>query len=239
MKKWHHFYYWLSLAVILIICFGTPNIHKEKHAPTNSGVFTSEQRTQHLVEFFDEDKKPLGVCTGTAIDRHEVLTAEHCDDNEHDAAFVRFDAAKEYHKVLAGISDNADHIILMVAGTPFKNLAPREKVADDVTVGETVTMYGDGDNEYPPKPRYGKVVPCNDPSDLDQEARIQCYSFSVNPGDSGSAVFNVKGEIVGLLTYKFADERDHSDWAEGFALGDFDNFWLPKDEQKSEKKSKK
>lgn len=228
MTKITQIYYWLTLAIVYVSLFGLPTMpHKNLHAPQSIGNVTPEQRASHMIEFFDEEKKSLASCTGTAVEDDSILTAEHCDE-DHNAAYVRYDAAKELHKIFGGVSDGRDHIIIITGGTKFTNIDPAkfEKVH---VIGETVTMYGNEGMTYPAKPRYGKTVDCQDPSDLDQNDEVECFSFTVNPGDSGSAVFNTKGEIVGVLTYKFSDEN--SDWAEGFGLGHFNTFWLPKDEE--------
>ena len=205
MKKWAHFYYWITLGVVLIALFGVPSLPKFPHSKKVTTT-TKEQRTSHRIEFVDSGGRKLGTCTGTAIGYNAILTAAHCDE-EHNATYVRFDLDTQRHKLLDSAIDGRDHIILLFSGSSFINIEPA--VLGTANIGDTITIYGNAGGTYPAEPRYGKVTNCDDPSDVDAYAEQACYSFPVIPGDSGSAVFNVKGEIVGLVTYQWRDDDDN------------------------------
>lgn len=210
------FYYFFTLW--LVLCYGALTLFGGSapavfHNPaTYTKHTTKEQLASHMVTFLNDKGEEGGTCSATAIGPHAFLTARHCDQ-QYDAEGVQFDRTLEQHDILGHISDRRDHTIYITNGTPFTNYSP--VVAADAVVGETVTMYGDGSRIYPPLPHFGKVMDCDDPSDLAAAAGEACFSLQIIPGDSGSAVYNTKGEIVGLITYSIMHEPFT---AEGFAL---------------------
>ena len=207
------FYYFLSVGLLALFLFGgmpsIPHFKTHKHSAP-----TAEQRTSHMVTFFDEKGKKLGDCTSTAIGPNAFLTADHCND-EGEGKLVSFDLSTEKHILIAHAEDNRDHVIYLFFGSPFTHIETVKTKA--AVVGETVTIYGNIRGEYPAIPRYGKVIECDDYSELDVAAGEACYSLKVDHGDSGSAVFNTKGEIVGLVTYA-SEEDNGSTSAIGFSL---------------------
>jgi hypothetical protein len=206
------FYYFLSVGLLSLFLLGpheVPHFKTHKHSAP-----TTEQRTSHMVTFFDEKGKKLGDCTSTAIGPNAFLTAEHCNESG-EGTLVSFDLSTEKHILIASATDNRDHVIYLFYGSPFTHIETVKTKA--AMVGETVTIYGDIRGEYPAIPRYGKVLECDDYSELDVAAGEACYSLKVDHGDSGSAIFNTKGEIVGLVTYS-AEEDNGDTSAIGFSL---------------------
>jgi hypothetical protein len=216
MKRFdHYFFYFLTLGLIYFVFSGVPKFHHSA-ANARTDVFhpTAQQKTAHMITMLDEDGFRLGVCTATAVGPHAFLTAEHCSENGK-AKMVTFDLATEKHRIYAASFDNRDHMLILVGGTAFTNYLPITQGVPKL--GETVTIYGDGRMEYPPIPKYGKIFDCGDFSDIDNAAGETCYSLHVIPGDSGSAVYNTKGEIVGLVTYQ-TTEDDGTIAGRGFTL---------------------
>jgi hypothetical protein len=209
-----YFFYFLTLGIISVFLFGVPTVPHFKTAHKHLTP-TAEQRTSHKITFLDEKGEKLSICTGTAIGPNSFLTAEHCNEFGK-AKMVAFDLATEKHVLLAHTYDNRDHVIYLFYGTSFTNIET-VKASKTAVVGETVTIYGNILGEYPAISRYGKVIECDDPSDLDAASGEVCYSLRVDSGDSGSAVFNTKGEIVGVITWSH-EEDNGSVSAIGFSL---------------------
>jgi Peptidase S46 len=205
------FYYFLTLG-LLMFALGQLPIPQPKHGMQKSVVTQKEQKTQHAIWLKDDRDRDEGLCTGTAIGPHAVMFATHCLESKPKE--VSIDLATETHEILNSVDDGRDHSILLLDGTPFKNI---EIVTPGIAViGQTVTLYGDGGAAYPPVPKYGTVIDCEDPSDMDAAAGQFCSTIHAIPGDSGSAVFNTKGEIVGITTY--LEEGTYPTGSRDFAL---------------------
>lgn len=209
------FYYFLTVTLIVLALYGKAayNCVTAESVPQASEYAnhpTKEQRASHMVQFYSKNGRELSQCSSTAIGPHAFLTAEHCDER-HEAKQVSFDLATEKHNLVVVTSDNRDHVIYLVDGTAFSNVVDVDQVP--ARIGEDAVLYGDGDGMYPPLPKFGTVANCYDPSDIDAASGIICFSTTIIPGDSGAAVYNSKGGILGLLTYGAPD-----DTSVGFAL---------------------
>lgn len=203
------FYYFLTVALVALVLYwpSAQNSHPDK--PTISVArMPKEERASHMIKMVNG-----GQCTGTAIGPHAILTAEHCDENDS-VEEVTLDYATAHQRVARTIKDNRDHIIMLLDGPAFTNIETVKSVSP--VLGDGVTIFGNGEGVYPARPLYGHVVDCNDPSDIDADAGATCFSFKVIPGDSGSAIYNKRGEVVGLVTYRIS--RDPVIYAEGFVL---------------------
>ena len=188
-----------ATALIILAAFSFISLPKRPHGhkplPTTMSV---ERKASHFLYLKDADGRGLGVCTGTAIGPHAILTAAHCDkDNE--VKQVQIDLATETHDILSTATDGRDHIIMLVDGTPFTNI--ESVLYGTVVLGEPVVFYGVGGGAYPPVAKRGVINDCQDPSDLDAAAGQWCMTASAIPGDSGSTVYNAQGQVVGIVTY--------------------------------------
>jgi len=184
-----------ALILLAVFSFIAPTLPHGR-APLPATV-RPEQKASHYL-LLRGAYRALGTCTGTAIGPHAILTAAHCDQDDS-VRSVQIDLATETHEILSTATDGRDHIILLVDGTPFTNI---EKVVYDVAVvGQPVVFYGVGGGHYPPVAKYGFVEDCQDPSDLDAAAGQFCFGARAIPGDSGSAVYDAEGHVVGIVTY--------------------------------------
>lgn len=209
MKK---IFYQLTLAVVLFAAsfyMPLPNLKHNK--------LTLERSATHEISYVqvlnNGEHKDVGRCTGTAIGPHALLTAQHCD--EEGIRIIHMDySVREYH-ILVGMIDGRDHAIYILDGPAFKNYV---NVQQRVTkMGESVTSYGTGGDDFPPHTYQGTVIACSnggDQSDVDALDDTACLSIEAIPGDSGSAVYGNDGAIVALLTYANQDPPSST----GFSL---------------------
>ena len=203
-------------AALLGLLSLAPSRPKYNHAP-----ITPERKATHMIKYYeDEDKgigNPSGLCTGTAVGPHALLTALHCDEGETDV--ISLDLAVQKYHIVGHIYDGRDHIIYRLDGPAFKDFVTIQE--REAKVGETVTSYGDGRGDFPQHTYFGKVIEDSnggDTSEIDMAAGAHNFSLPVIPGDSGSAIYGTDGDIVALVTYGGSNEYTGTKEAVGFAL---------------------
>jgi hypothetical protein len=125
------------------------------------------------------------------------LTARHCNE-ARDRDEVSVDLSIDRLKILNIATDGQDHDIYEVSGPAFTNtVVVQERSA---RMGEHVTIYGHGGNDFLPVRKDGVVENELDTSDVDKGATY-CTIKAIG-GDSGSAIYGDDGKIVGLITYR-------------------------------------
>ena len=127
-----------------------------------------------------------GICSGTAIGPHAILSATHC--------FVGAQALAingEPVVVTDAISDGHDHTILLVDRT-FTEYA---EVGQAPAQGDAVFILG---NPAGLRDLYrAGHVAGNTVSD---NVRVTLYDMQDFPGDSGSGIFDAQGRLVGVIS---------------------------------------
>ena len=212
------FCFLLSIAIIgcvLSLSGPKPHVRTIHRHPTPATMITTQQRESHILIFVDKSDEPIGSCSARAIGPHAVITATHCLSGR-DVFGIKIDMSEETHDIVSVATDGRDHMLLLIDGTAFKNY---EKIkVGKVQINDVVTYYGSGGDEYPPVPKFGKVTDCQDPSDMDEAAEIVCFDTSSIFGDSGSTVYNDKGEVVALVTYLIDQGTGKPTTTVGFGL---------------------
>ena len=169
-----------------------------------------------ITYYVSDSDQPEGLCTGTAVGPHALLTALHCDRGETDT--ISLDLSVQKFHIIGTAYDGRDHIIYHLDGPAFTHyvvIKQREAV-----LGETITSYGDGHQDFPQHTYYGTVITDDnggDTSEIDQADGTRVFSIPVVPGDSGSAVYGRDGDIVALVTYGGTTDEGQNN-AVGFAL---------------------
>jgi hypothetical protein len=202
------------VLVSLLLCaavFAGVAVQYRRNAETVRESWTSVQaQATHVVGFYDDHLDFRVRCTATAIGPHAIMTAAHCNPMIAPFKFVRFDASQHFYVIRANKHDDQDHVIYLLSDGPEFRHWIHVRAGVPVKVGETLTFWGCFD--YPCSKRVGTVRQSSDPSDLDGNMfELTSLGF---PGDSGAAIFNKDGNIVGLLS--FQDDRDQT--AAGFTL---------------------
>ena len=128
-----------------------------------------------------------GVCSGSFVDSTgDILTARHCVQSADEIEIVTSDGKKYATKVLA-VSPNHDLALIHadIVGTPHFDLAER------VNRGETIYVLGS-------PLALTNTLTTGMVAKLDgDETLLDC---GVLPGNSGSAVFDEDGKLVGVAT---------------------------------------
>ena len=160
----------LVLVVLSIVGCGTP---APRHVTKDATV---------RLDFSD------GVCSGTVVGRHAILTATHC--------FEAFDGKLKVNGIAVTVKDKTDdgwdHILIIVdAGFDYwatKGAEPRQQ--------EDVFVFGNpgGHTDWY---RRGYVVG----ADADNSGHpITIYDLNGFYGDSGSGIFAGDGSLIGVVS---------------------------------------
>ena len=145
---------------------------------------------------------PGGSCSGTAVGHYTILTAGHCfyNDKGKTTKPASITANGETCEVWRLVDDGNDHVFLTVSGCKFNH---RAKLGLPAKTGDEVFIWGNPmflDDQL----RVGRAsgygyLPSSDESPV-LAKRFQFFDISSTYGDSGSAIFNLSGEIVGVLS---------------------------------------
>ena len=185
-------------TLLLLLALLSPSLASEKDA------LTLQRRAMH--EIFLGDDKKLGECTATAISPHALLTADHCINDLEDEWKQWVDPPDTPHRsdtspysVERVEEDGADHVILLVTGPMFTATVPYSAALP--VIGEQVHWVGCPDGLrglY----REGAVVgPLAAQADADIMQPVWVVQAPAIPGDSGSAVWDEDGHLVGIVSY--------------------------------------
>lgn len=144
-------------------------------------------------------------CSGTAIGPHAILTAEHCLTDTKEMSINNVEI-----KPIRTDLDGDDHAIILTNSLTFKKWVHFRK--NRPGVGDQVFIFGN-----PGRLKdllrigiiSGYVTYLGDITPKDADTTL--YDFNGFYGDSGSAIFNTKGEIVGVVSFLFHQEAEHGE----------------------------
>jgi V8-like Glu-specific endopeptidase len=124
-----------------------------------------------------------GTCSGTAVARDVILTAEHCI-TEMPVSFINDQPVV----TIETERDGADHVLIRVGGVEFSKWA---KLGPPLKQGDDIKWVGNPAGE-PDMYRKGYVVRATS-----EVIHIDAPGFA---GDSGSGFFNKRDRLVGVLS---------------------------------------
>jgi hypothetical protein len=138
---------------------------------------------------------------------------------------VKIDLSERTYNIVGVGEDGRDHVILLVDGPKFRHyLLPSMLIGVRYPAPDAaVHIFGVGLGAFPPERKDGKVdtkaVVAD--SDVDHEEGLFWYQLAIKHGDSGAAIYNEQGQVVGVINLgmgglNFVDEFDES---ASFALG--------------------
>ncbi len=129
-------------------------------------------------------------CSGTAIGKHALLTATHCESPTEKIRVNGRDAT-----IVFLLRDGADHTIYLLSGVEFEYYA--RVFQNEMAVGDEVFMFG---NPAGFSRLYRKGV-VSGQYFLDDEKKLAIV-LDINNfyGDSGAGVFNKNGDLLGVMS---------------------------------------
>ena len=179
-----------------------------------------QRKDAHMIVFVIHEKDEFGqdytgkaLCSASALGKHALLTAGHCDKGETE---LTVDNELSPRPIFSRINDGEDHVIFLVGGSAFKDTMAKFYSPDTYApdkVGDEVFLWGDGAGLYPPQFRQGRsmgtiVIPDKElPGMLVSDPNLLMFDISIVGGDSGSAIYDKHtGKLVTLVTYGVADK---------------------------------
>lgn len=145
-----------------------------------AGCAVSPHKATHRLQFDD------GICSGTAVGSHTLLSAQHCFTGRH-ALFIDGVPAA----VLYIVPDGADHVLVIVSAT-FADFA---QVGAAPVQAQHVHYWGNPAGLF----------------DIYREGYVSGYAVADGRnfllidtnafyGDSGAGVFNAGGQVIGVIS---------------------------------------
>ena len=209
-----------------------PDLDPEQENVTAEGEYTvrgvAELVKPSIVEVYvyDENKNLSGTGSGIIIseDGYIITNAHVVQGNDYS---VMLDDESEFSAQLIGIDNKTDLAVLKInAG----NLTPAVLGDSDETyVGETVLAIGNPAG-------LANTVTKGIVSAINRQIRAQSSSFrmeciqtdaAISPGNSGGALVNMYGQVIGITSSKYASQYAASQVYEGLGFAISMNQALP------------
>jgi hypothetical protein len=137
------------------------------------------------------------TCSATGVGHHTLLSASHCFESEPKSMLVDGEACD----VQAVLHDGNDHALVTVSCYQRRIV----HMGSPVMTGESVFVFGNPEG-VTDQLRVGRAsgywtLPKEFWSDAPvYRLQFQAFDFNGGPGDSGAAIFNDYGQIVGVVS---------------------------------------
>src|SRR5215470_12751700 len=140
-----------------------------------------------------------GLGSGVLISSDKVLTAAHLVQSA-DKTVVEFSQGEDIPARVIGCSSSADVALLQLERTPANYVAAKLADSDQVAVGDEIFVVGApyGISNTLTAGHVSARRPLKDKSE--DAIELLQTDAAVNSGNSGSPMFNMNGEIVGIVT---------------------------------------
>jgi serine protease Do len=142
-----------------------------------------------------------GLGSGVLISNDKVLTAAHLVESA-DKAMVEFSDGEVIHASVIGCSLSADVALLQLDHSPENFVAAKLGDSDQIAVGDEIFVVGAPygiSNTLTAGHVSGRRVLNNTKENAATVEFLQTDA-AINSGNSGSPMFNLKGEVVGIVS---------------------------------------
>jgi serine protease Do len=198
----------LLVLSILVLCFGAYDARVDGQPLRD--VFRSVQPAVVVVKTEQVGLAPFpqqglvssdGLGSGVLISSDKVLTAAHLVQSA-DKTVVEFSQGESIPARVIGCSSSADVALLQLERSPANYVAAKLGDSDQVAVGDEIFVVGApyGISDTLTAGHVSARRPLKDKSQVATAIELLQTDAAVNTGNSGSPLFNMKGEIVGIVT---------------------------------------
>lgn len=234
MDKNNKFKRILLIFVIMMICIFTcgcysinqPKVVKEyvvNYVSTDSTVYSStaevvsavadtvvEISTESIVTNWGMQYIVSGAGSGVIVSKSDttyyIVTNNHVIEDANDIKVTTRDGSS-YEATLVATDDSADIAVVEITTNHILNVAIWGN-SDDLQVGEDLIAIGN------PLGSLGGTVTKGILSAKGRKITVGNYSMTllqtdtaINPGNSGGGLFNMRGELIGVVNAKTSDEE--------------------------------
>lgn len=147
-----------------------------------------------------------GVIVGVAEHTYYIITNHHVIEGANEIT-VRTRAGVSYEGALVATDDSADIAVVTITTEDVLSIAVLGN-SDDLQIGEDLIAIGN------PLGNLGGTVTKGILSAKGRTIEINNYAMTllqtdtaINPGNSGGGLFNMKGELIGVVNAKTSDEE--------------------------------
>lgn len=177
----------------------------EAVADTVVEISTETVRTQWGMQYIVSGAGS-GVIVGSADSTYYIITNNHVIDGANEIT-VRTRSGVEYTAELVATDDSADIAVVTVQTSDSLDIAVWGD-SDDLKIGEDLIAIGN------PLGSLGGTVTKGILSATGRQITVGNYSMTllqtdtaINPGNSGGGLFNMRGELIGVVNAKTTDEE--------------------------------
>ena len=147
-----------------------------------------------------------GVIVGVSDNTYYIITNNHVISGASDIT-VRTRSGEEYKGNLLATDDSADIAIVIITSTNELSIATMGN-SDELQIGEDLIAIGN------PLGSLGGTVTKGILSATGRSIQVENYVMTllqtdtaINPGNSGGGLFNMRGELIGVVNAKTSDEE--------------------------------
>ena len=168
-----------------------------------TSLFKSAEPSVVIIATFDKNNQNIGIGSGFFVNyRGDVITNWHVIEKAH-SIFVRTSGNKIYQVVKIRDVDKDWDLACLGIQLEDNRVQPLSVSSDIPQVGENIAVIG-APHGLEKTISQGIVSACREKKGV---GRIMQIDAPLASGSSGSPVLNMKGKVVGIVSFQFAGER--------------------------------
>lgn len=161
--------------------------------------------------FIEDSEAKLGLASGVVISKKGyILTNAHVVGNKYSICYVTVDSGEKYSANVVWIDENIDLAIIKISAYDLKEITLGD--SDNISLAEDVYAIGNPIGfEFQRTITKGIISGINRTIRVEEDKDVSYMEdliqtdACINEGNSGGALINEKGELIGINTIKLSD----------------------------------